>query len=141
MTRAQATVVGKGGSEYEKYFADVMEKNLAKGVDPEEVRSFMIMQERMQRLNIARNDIQMGATERAEIMKNNTGIDPSIVPEIKTPSSALGEVVSQGTITVVNNQPTTVSSQNSVARSEVMVSRPSASTGDPYLDKQNYAVT
>jgi len=44
-------------------------------------------------------------------------------------------------ITVVNNQPTTVSSQNSVARSEVMVSRPSASTGDPYLDKQNYAVT
>jgi len=141
MTRAQAAVVGKGGSEYEKYFADVMEKNLAKGVDPEEVRSFMIMQERMQRLNIARNDIQMGATERAEIMKNNTGIDPSIVPEIKTPSSSLGEVVSQGTITVVNNQPTTVSSQNSVAKSEVMISKPNASTGDPYLDRQNYAAT
>ena len=44
-------------------------------------------------------------------------------------------------VTVVNNQPTTVSSQNSVAKSEVMVSKPNASTGDPYLDRQNYAVT
>jgi hypothetical protein len=50
-------------------------------------------------------------------------------------------VVSQGTITVVNNQPTTVSSQNSVAKNEVMVSKPNASTGDPYLDRQNYAGT
>jgi len=46
-----------------------------------------------------------------------------------------------GGVTVVNNQPTTVSNQNNVARSEVMVSRPNASTGDPYLDKQNYAAT
>ena len=141
MTRLQAQQVGIAGEEYEKYFAESMEKNRIAGIDPEEVRSFMIMQERYQRLNIAKSDIEMGAYERPEIMKNETGIDPSIVPSIKTPGSSLGEVVSQGTITVVNNQPTTVSSQNSVARSEVMVSRPNASIGDPYLDKQNYAVT
>jgi hypothetical protein len=52
-----------------------------------------------------------------------------------------GEGGQSGSITVVNNQPTTVSSQNSVAKNEVMVSKPNASTGDPYFDRQNYALT
>jgi hypothetical protein len=113
-----------------------MKQNVAAGVDPEEVRSFMIMQERMSKLNMARSDIQFGATERPEIMKNNTGIDSNIVPQVKTPSSALGEVISQGTTTVINNQPTSVNTSTNVAKTSVSSSPINVSSGDSYFDRQ-----
>jgi hypothetical protein len=135
-TRGQAQQVGIGPKEYEEYFAEKMKQNVAAGVDPEEVRSFMIMQERMSKLNMARSDIQFGATERPEIMKNNTGIDSNIVPQVKTPSSALGEVISQGTTTVINNQPTSVNTSTNVAKTSVSSSPINVSSGDSYFDRQ-----
>jgi len=138
MTQASAKQSGIVGEDYEKYFIEKLKENQAKGIDPEDIRSFMVMQERYQRLNQAKMGIELGDSIRSEIFKNEGGIDPNIIPSIKTPGKALGgEVLSTGTVTVVNNQPQNINTSTNVAKNTTSSGPINVSSGDNYFDRQS----
>ena len=135
-TRAQAMTTGIGTNEYEEYFDEKMKQNVAAGVDPEEVRAFMIMQERMQKLGMAKSDIKMGIPERPEIMENNTSIDSNSIPQVNKRDLKGDGAGSQGNVTVVNNQPSSINTSTNVAKTSVTSVPLNTSSGDSYFDKQ-----